>query len=34
VFGTAGHVIMSLSSLALVVMAITGLVIWLKKLAV
>jgi uncharacterized iron-regulated membrane protein len=34
VFGTAGHVIMSLSSLVLVVMAITGLVIWLKKLAV
>jgi len=34
VFGTAGHVIMSLSSLALVVMAITGVVIWLKKLAV
>jgi uncharacterized iron-regulated membrane protein len=34
VFGTTGHVIMSLSSLALVVMAITGLVIWLKKLAV
>ena len=34
VFGTAGHVIMSLSSLALVVMVITGLVIWLKKLAV
>lgn len=33
-FGTAGHVITSLSSLALVVMAITGLVIWLKKLAV
>ena len=34
VLGTAGHLIMSLSSLALVVMAITGVVIWLKKLAV
>jgi len=34
VFGAAGHVIMALSSLALVVMAITGVVIWLKKLAV
>lgn len=32
--GFPGHVIMSLSSLLLVVMAITGIVIWLKKLAV
>ncbi len=32
--GLAGHVVMSLSSLLLVAMAITGIVIWLKKLAV
>jgi len=31
--GTAGHIVMSLSSLLLVVMAVTGIVIWLKKLA-
>ena len=31
--GLAGHIVMSLSSLLLVVMAITGIVIWLKKLA-
>ena len=34
VWGTAGHVIVSVSSLLLVVMVITGLVIWVKKLAV
>ena len=33
-FGTTGHVITSLSSLLLVVMVLTGVVIWLKKLAV
>jgi len=33
-FGTTGHVITSLSSLLLVVMVLTGAVIWLKKLAV
>jgi uncharacterized iron-regulated membrane protein len=33
-FGTAGHVITSVSSLLLVVMVLTGAVIWLKKLAV
>jgi len=33
-FGTAGHVITSLSSLLLVLMALTGFVIWWKKLAV
>ena len=33
-FGTAGHVITSLSSLLLVLMAVTGFVIWWKKLAV
>ena len=32
--GLAGHILMSLSSLLLVVMAITGIVIWLKKLAI
>jgi uncharacterized iron-regulated membrane protein len=32
--GLAGHIVMSLSSLLLVAMAITGIVIWLKKLAV
>ncbi len=32
--GLAGHLVMSLSSLLLVAMAITGVVIWLKKLAV
>jgi len=31
--GLVGHIVMSLSSLLLVVMAITGIVIWLKKLA-
>ena len=31
--GLAGHIVMSLSSLLLIVMAITGIVIWLKKLA-
>jgi uncharacterized iron-regulated membrane protein len=31
--GLAGHIIMSLSSLLLVVMVLTGVVIWLKKLA-
>lgn len=31
--GLAGHIVMSLSSLLVVVMAITGIVIWLKKLA-
>jgi uncharacterized iron-regulated membrane protein len=33
-FGTAGHVITSASSLLLVVMVLTGAVIWLKKLAI
>ena len=33
VWGTPGHVLVSLSSLLLVVMVITGLVIWFKKLA-
>jgi uncharacterized iron-regulated membrane protein len=33
-FGTAGHVITSVSSLLLVVMVFTGAVIWLKRLAV
>jgi len=32
--GLAGHIVMSLSSLLLVVIAITGIVIWLKKLAI
>jgi len=32
--GLPGHIVMSLSSLLLVVSAITGIVIWLKKLAV
>jgi uncharacterized iron-regulated membrane protein len=32
--GGAGHVIVSLSSLLLGVMVVTGLVIWIKKLAV
>lgn len=32
--GVLGHIVMSLSSLLLVAMVITGLVIWLKKLAV
>ena len=34
IFGLAGHIVMSLSSLLLVAMVVTGLVIWLKKLAV
>jgi len=34
IWGTTGHIITSLSSLLLVVMVITGLVIWWKKLAV
>ena len=34
VLGTVGHVIVSLSSLLLAVMVVTGLVIWWKKLAV
>ena len=34
ILGTTGHVIAALSSLALVAMVITGLVIWLRKLAV
>ncbi|HZU28322.1 MAG TPA: PepSY-associated TM helix domain-containing protein [Bryobacteraceae bacterium] len=34
IFGTAGHLIMALSSFLLAVMAATGVVIWLKKLAV
>ena len=33
VWGAPGHVLVSLSSLLLVVMVVTGLVIWLKKLA-
>jgi uncharacterized iron-regulated membrane protein len=33
VWGTPGHILVSLSSLMLVVMVVTGLVIWLKKLA-
>jgi uncharacterized iron-regulated membrane protein len=33
-FGTAGHIVTSLSSLLLVLMVITGLIIWWKKLAV
>jgi len=33
VWGTPGHILVSLSSLLLVVMVITGLVIWFKKLA-
>lgn len=33
-FGTTGHVIVSISSLLLVAMVLTGAVIWLKKLAV
>jgi uncharacterized iron-regulated membrane protein len=33
VWGTPGHLIMSLSSLLLVAMVVTGLAIWLKKLA-
>lgn len=32
--GLAGHIVMSLSSLLLVVMVVTGIVIWLKKLAI
>jgi uncharacterized iron-regulated membrane protein len=32
--GLAGHIVMSLTSLLLVVMVLTGFVIWLKKLAV
>ena len=34
VWGTTGHILVSLSSLMLVAMVVTGLVIWLKKLAV
>jgi uncharacterized iron-regulated membrane protein len=34
IWGLTGHIIMSFSSLLLVVMAVTGIVIWLKKLAV
>ncbi len=34
ILGTAGHVIVAVSSLLLVVMVITGLVIWLRKLGV
>lgn len=34
IWGLAGHIIVSLSSLLLVAMAITGLVIWWRKLAV
>jgi len=34
VFGTTGHVITAVSSLLLVVMVLTGAVIWLKRLAV
>lgn len=34
ILGLAGHIIMSLTSLALVVMVITGIVIWWKKLAI
>lgn len=34
VFGLFGHIVVSLSSLLLVVMVITGIVIWWKKLAV
>ncbi|HVW87496.1 MAG TPA: PepSY-associated TM helix domain-containing protein [Bryobacteraceae bacterium] len=34
IWGTPSHVFVSLSSLALVVMAVTGLVIWWRKLAV
>jgi len=34
IFGTPSHIVASLSSLLLVVMVITGLVIWWKKLAV
>jgi uncharacterized iron-regulated membrane protein len=33
VWGTPGHILVSLSSLTLVAMVVTGLVIWLKKLA-
>ncbi len=33
VWGSPGHILVSLSSLLLVVMVVTGLVIWLKKLA-
>jgi uncharacterized iron-regulated membrane protein len=33
VWGTPGHILVSTSSLMLVVMVVTGLVIWLKKLA-
>ena len=33
VWGTPGHILVSLSSLLVVVMVVTGLVIWLKKLA-
>jgi uncharacterized iron-regulated membrane protein len=33
IWGTPGHIVASLSSLLLVVMVVTGLVIWLKKLA-
>jgi uncharacterized iron-regulated membrane protein len=33
VWGTPGHILVSLSSLMVVVMVVTGLVIWLKKLA-
>lgn len=34
IFGLAGHIVTSLSSLLLVAMVVTGVVIWLKKLAV
>jgi uncharacterized iron-regulated membrane protein len=34
IFGLTGHIIMSLTSVVLVVMVITGVVIWWKKLAV
>ena len=33
IWGTPGHLIASVSSFLLVVMVVTGLVIWLKKLA-
>jgi uncharacterized iron-regulated membrane protein len=33
IFGLASHIVVSLSSLALVAMVITGFVIWWKKLA-
>jgi uncharacterized iron-regulated membrane protein len=34
IWGLPSHIVMSVSSLLLVVMAVTGIVIWWKKLAI